>query len=121
MVNCSWIFAAAAMVLLATPAAASAHAFLKTASPPVGSTMQTAPAEVEITFTEGVEPAFSTIEVVDAKGTRVDKADPHPTGDKTHLAVGLRPLPPGAYKVSWHVTATDTHKTEGTYSFTIAK
>ena len=37
---------------------ASAHAFIKTASPAVGSTVETPPSQVVIDFTEGVEPLF---------------------------------------------------------------
>ena len=106
------------LVLAAGPA--SAHAFLKQASPAVGSTVQTAPTEVAITFTEGVEPAFSTITVVDGGGARVDDGTVHlaPGGD-THLVAGLKPLQPGTYKVTWHATATDTHKTQGSFTFTV--
>jgi len=99
--------------------AASAHAFLKASIPAVGSSVQTAPAEVTIEFTEGVEPLFSTITVQDASGARVDTGGVHIEGDDTHLAVGLKPLPPGTYRVTWHATATDTHKTQGSFSFTV--
>ncbi len=109
-------------VLLALGAAGpvSAHAFLKKASPAVGSTVPAAPAELTIEFTEGVEPDFSTIAVVDGGGARLDSGTVHlAPGDDTHLAIGLKPLPPGTYKVTWHATATDTHKTEGSFSFTV--
>lgn len=112
---------AAAMLLLGGQAAL-AHAFLHSADPSVGSTVPTAPQQVEITFTEGVEPAFSTVEVQDASGKRVDKGNLHavPGSDKS-LAVNLVPLPPGTYKVTWHATSVDTHKTEGTFSFTVGR
>ncbi len=100
--------------------AARAHAFLQTATPAVGSTTAQAPAQVVITFTEGVEPAFSTIAVQDAHGASMAAGIAHAQGDATRLAVPLRPLPPGRYKVTWHATATDTHKTQGDYSFTVA-
>jgi copper resistance protein C len=29
-------------------------------------------------------------------------------------------LPPGTYKVTWHVVSVDTHTTEGTFTFRIA-
>lgn len=38
-----------------------AHAFLAKASPPVGSQIPAAPAELTLRFTEGVEPLFCTI------------------------------------------------------------
>lgn len=104
---------------LALTAAASAHAFLKSAQPAVGSTVPAAPAQVTITFTEAVEPRFSTIAVQDGAGAAAD--DGHVTASAPdRLAVGLKPLAPGRYKVTWHVTAVDTHKTEGSFTFTVA-
>ena len=109
---------AAGLALLAAPA--FAHAFLKTASPAVGSTVSQAPSQVMINFTEGVEPRFSTITVRNAQGSPVETGKPHLVGGDTHLAVALKPLPPGTYTVVWHATATDTHKTQGTFHFTVA-
>jgi methionine-rich copper-binding protein CopC len=100
---------------------ASAHAFLKTATPAVGSTVQQPPGQVAIEFTEGVEPKFSTIAVQDASGASVATGDVHIVGGNTHLAVGLKPLPAGTYKVVWHATAVDTHKTEGSFTFTVTQ
>jgi methionine-rich copper-binding protein CopC len=111
-----------ALALLGAIALAShaeAHAFLKQASPPVGSTVP-APKAVDITFTEGVEPAFSSIVVKDAKGQRVDNGDLHSaSADGPGLEVGLKPLTPGTYTVIWHATSVDTHKTEGRFVFTV--
>lgn len=112
-----WLFLLVA--LLAPPA--MAHAFLEHASPPVGGTLPVAPKAVTITFTEGVEPAFSSIAVQNAEGTRVDRQDPHLVDDdRTKLAVSLPALPPGGYTVVWHVTSVDTHKTEGRFTFSVA-
>lgn len=113
------------MILTASVAVsgpALAHAFLKSATPPVGSTIQAAPAKIVIDYTEAVEPKFSTIEVQDAGGVRVDSGEVQTgAGDKKRLTVDLKPLQPGSYKVSWHVTSTDTHKTEGTFTFTVTR
>ena len=69
-----------------------------------------------ITFTEGVEPLFSTIEVRDANGAAVSTGKPHVAPDNDRrLVVELPKLPPGTYTVIWHVTSVDTHKTEGSY------
>ena len=111
------ILAAAALALGFGPACA--HAFLQTATPAVGSTIHQAPPQVVIDFTEGVEPSFSTIAVEDKSGARMDDGHVHLVGGDTHLATGLKPLPPGTYKVVWHATATDTHRTEGNFSFTL--
>jgi len=109
-------------VLLSAPQWAQAHAHLTAASPAVDSTVPTAPHEVSITYTEGVEPKFSTIEVLNAAGARVDTADVHTApDDNKRLSVSVKPLPPGVYQVIWHATAVDTHKTQGHFSFTVSQ
>jgi methionine-rich copper-binding protein CopC len=111
--------AAAALSLVHSPA--EAHAFLDSAVPRVGSSIQTAPQQVVLTFTQGVEPNFSRIEVDDASGARVDDGAAHNAGDQTKLAVPLKRLSPGKYTVIWHVTSVDTHKTQGKFSFTVTQ
>ncbi len=108
----------AALCLALGAGHASAHAFLETASPRVGSTVPP-PAEVSIGFTQDVEPAFSSIAVQDASGASVSAGAVHPGGDRAHLAVPLKPLAAGTYTVRWHATSVDTHKTEGSFSFTV--
>ena len=110
----------AAAFLLATAGSVFAHAHYRSSTPADGGTVAASPPELSVTYTEGVEPRFSTIEVQDAAGKRVDKGDAHTVpGDNKVFSVGLPALPPGAYKVIWHVTAVDTHKTEGTFGFTV--
>lgn len=111
-----------AAALLLAASAADAHALLKKASPPVGGTVHAAPAELSIVFAEAVEPRFSTIAVRDAGGARVDAGDPHAAQDDgRRLAVGLKPLAPGAYTVEWRAVSVDAHTTQGRYSFTVAR
>jgi copper resistance protein C len=111
----------AVAVLLAPTDAAFAHAHLSRAMPPVDGTVTQPPHEATISFTEAVEPRFSTIEVTNAAGQRVDEGQPHIVGgDGKRLAVGLQALDPGTYAVVWHATSVDTHKTDGSYHFTVA-
>ena len=113
--------AAAAAAFMLFPSLAHAHARLTHAEPPVGGTVGGAPAQVELMFSEAVEPRFSSVTVADAAGAKVDKGDLHAVaGDGKHLAVSLGALPPGTYMVVWHATSVDTHKTEGSYTFTVA-
>ena len=105
-------------LLLGAPAA-RAHAFLDHASPAVGSTVQRAPAAISLWFSEELEPAFSTVSVVDQAGHRVDSGVQLDAQDATLLRVSLKPLPPGRYKVIWHVVSVDTHTTEGSFTFTV--
>lgn len=114
----------AALTLAATglaAGAAEAHAFLDRALPAVGSTVHQSPARVTLWFTQELEPAFSTVEVVDAADKRVDKGDKHlAADDRAALEVSLPPLPPGDYRVNWRALSVDTHVTEGNFTFTVA-
>jgi hypothetical protein len=106
---------------MALPLAAQAHAFLAHASPAVGSTVHVAPPSLTLSFTEGVQTAFSTVVVKGSAGQRVDKNDLHNApGNAKRVLIGLLPLKPGAYTVTWHVTSVDTHKTEGVFTFTVS-
>jgi copper resistance protein C len=110
----------ALMVLLALASPVFAHAFPDHASPAVGAIVAQAPAEVQIWFSEKLEPAFSRIEVLDAKGQRVDAGPSRlDAQDSSLLLVALKPLSPGVYKVVWHVVSADTHATEGDFTFTV--
>jgi copper resistance protein C len=96
-------------------AAAQAHAFLDHASPLVGSTVATAPHEVTLTFTQNLEASFSTVEVTDGSGARVDQGKAQVSGNT--MSIGLKALSSGSYKVHWHVLSVDTHTTQGTFTF----
>ena len=97
---------------------AEAHALLRHANPLVGSTIPQAPTVLTLDYSEGVEPRFSSVVGTDAQGQRVDKNDLHRAeGNEQRLLLG-RALKAGTYKVEWHVTPVDTHRTEGTFTFT---
>ena len=106
---------------LVLPSAASAHAFLDHAAPAVGSTVHASPAQAKLWFTQELEPAFSTVQVLDRNGKRLDKGDPHvDQADATQLVVSLPQLAPGTYRVTWRVLSVDTHVTEGDFTFDVA-
>jgi copper resistance protein C len=112
---------AAALAALALAGAASAHAFLDRALPAVGSTVHGPPAEVKLWFTQPLEPAFSTVRVLDESGAQVDAKDKRvDRDDATLLRVSLPKLAPGTYRVVWRVLSVDTHATEGDYTFEVA-
>jgi len=97
---------------------ALAHAHLVTSTPAVGASV-IAPAELRLTFSEGVELAFSSVELIGPNGP-MSGALELAGGDKTGLVLHLKPpLAPGDYKVHWHVVSVDTHRTEGTFGFTV--
>lgn len=97
--------------------AAHAHAHLDHTVPAVGSTVTTAPPDLTLWFTQNLEPAFSTVQVTDANGARVDDGAAAIAGNTMHI--GLKPLNAGTYKVHWHAVSVDTHTTEGDFPFTV--
>ncbi len=107
-----------AVFLAAGLVAAVAHTMLDRASPPAGSTVQEAPTQLTLSFTEPIEVAFSGAMVVNASGQRVDTTS-RAGSNKRELQISLKPLPPGIYKVNWHVLSVDTHKARGSYSFSV--
>ena len=110
----------AALCLAVMPALAAAHAFLDQASPRVGSTVHGSPAQVTLRFTEELEPAFSTLRVVDKDGRQVDREDKQlDASDRTVMHVSLPPLEPGTYRVVWRALSVDTHVTEGDFTFVV--
>ena len=96
---------------------ARAHAFLDHASPLVGSTVESAPHEVVLTFTQNLEPAFSTVEVTDGNGARVDQGKASISGNV--MRIGLKGIGTGSYKVNWHALSVDTHTTQGAFTFRV--
>jgi len=102
--------------------AASAHAFLEHAEPRVGSTVAKAPDQVTLRFSEALEPAFSTLQVLDAAGKRVDrndrKVDP---ANASVMRVSVPPLGPGKYRVKWRALSADTHVTQGDFTFEVGR
>jgi hypothetical protein len=110
---------AGAVAYSAAPSA-WAHAFLDHASPAVGSSVPTSPPNVTLWFTQDLEPAFSDVTVTNEAGQRVDLGNAQiPQDSPAELQIGLRPLPPGTYLVSWHVVSVDIHPTEGTFTFEV--
>lgn len=100
--------------------AAHAHARLVKATPGAGATVATA-TEIRLTFSEGVEPRFSRIAVTGADGAAVALgADEAAPGDATTLIAPIaKPLAAGVYTVRWSAVSTDTHRTQGSFSFTV--
>ena len=99
---------------------AHAHAFLDHALPRVGSTVHGSPSEVRLWFTQDLEPAFSTLRVVDDSGKQVDEKDKgSDPRDASVLRVSVSKLSPGRYRVLWRVVSVDTHVTEGDFIFIV--
>jgi methionine-rich copper-binding protein CopC len=105
---------------LALSTAAWAHAHLVKAVPAVGATVAAADT-LRLMFSEAIEIKFSKVEVTADKGVPVQLGAValDPADDKTVVLSLPGRLPAGAYTVHWHVVSVDTHRTEGTYTFTV--
>ncbi len=100
---------------------AGAHARLDRATPAAGSTVHRSPPQLEIWFTERLEPAFSKVQVFDRNGKQVDKGDSEVgRADAKLLRVSLPTLTPGMYRVKWRVLSVDTHVSKGDFTFSVA-
>ena len=97
--------------------AAHAHASLSRANPSEGSVVTTPPHEVTLTFTDTLEAAFSKLTVTDASGAEVSEGKVQ-VNDNT-MRVDLKPLNAGIFKVNWRAVSTDTHRTEGSFTFRV--
>jgi copper resistance protein C len=108
----------AALTLLA-PAAALAHAHPNVMEPAPDSTV-TAPMHISVKFSESLDPKFSSLRLTDAGGTVVSKASSAvSTTDPKHMTLDLPKLSPGVYVVRWVSVATDGHRLQGSYKFTV--
>ena len=114
----SFLFRIIPFLLLLTTGQATAHAMLDHAEPRVGNKVATAPREVTLWFSQKIEPSFSSAQVRDSSGARVDQGG---RVDGSVLHVPVKSLPPGTYKVHWRVLSVDTHTTEGNFSFRVGE
>ncbi len=110
-----------ATALLAAPIPAFAHAQLRSAQPPVGGSAPAGVQDLRITYSEGVEPRSFQVAVTGPGGKPVEAAQPatDPADARTLVVHLPQALPPGAYAVRWRATTADTHRTEGSYGFTV--
>jgi copper transport protein len=115
------LFALAAVVAaLALPAAAWAHAALLRTVPSASGTVDTAPAQVTLTYSEPVAPRFAIVSVTDSAGRQVTSGDPAAApGAPQTLVTPLRHLPEGWYLVFWRVISADGHPVRGAFTFAV--
>lgn len=110
----AWLFA---------PGTLAAHANLASSEPAQNSELEEAPARVIIWFTEPIEPALSSIRVLDASGKQVDHGN-SVVDDLNPLvmSVGLGEVPDGTYTVAWkNVSTVDGHRVRGSFIFAVGQ
>ena len=111
----------AVFMLLAAVTAhvALAHAKLERSLPRAGSQPDRPPKLAELWFSEELRQGFSSIEVKDKAGRRVDRGEVTHSEDGKKAQVELEELEAGAYTVVWKVLSADEHTIRGRFTFTV--
>jgi len=110
------------LLAVVAPGRATAHAVLLRSIPPTGQTLQRAPDQVQLLFSEPIDPAFSSVRVLDSSKQPVDRGDGGVDPNDDHqLSASLKPgLANGIYMVAWRSLSTiDVHPDEGQYALYI--
>ncbi|MBT2471977.1 copper resistance protein CopC/CopD [Streptomyces sp. ISL-66] len=116
------VLAALLAALFTTAAPASAHAALTASDPKDGAVVATAPAQVTLSFSEGVAMNGDSIRVLDPQGKRVDTGELRDlcSGNTIRYGTALRPgLADGTYTVAWQAISADSHPVAGAFTFSV--
>ena len=114
--------------LMTSPA--EAHAYLVSSNPVDGSRLESAPARLELSFSEHVVVGATRISVVDdaghvarVRGLHLVTRDATDTEEPAKIVVSFdRRLPAAAYRVSWQtLSSDDLHRTAGVFVFGVGR
>jgi methionine-rich copper-binding protein CopC len=118
-----------APILAALAAAGTAHAHTKlVSSSPAANATVSKPGRVVLTFNERVVARFTGVDLTMTTMPGMAAHQPMAMSGftsamsadgKTLTLTMRRALMPGTYQVKWHAVGDDTHRMEGTYSFTV--
>lgn len=120
-----FLLAISVLASLTMASNASAHAHLESQLPAADSTVST-PKELRLQFSEGVEEKFTKVSITSTAASGKTMVEPVPgiatdrTDKKVLIVTPAAPLAAGEYKVEWHAVSVDTHKSEGSYSFSVS-
>jgi copper transport protein len=116
----SLVVALAAAAALVLPAGAFAHAALLRTVPEASGTVNVPPQQVELTYSEAVEPRFAIVSVTDAAGRQQTVGPPRrsPANPDT-LIVPLTTMVQGWYLVYWRAISVDGHPVRGAFTFAV--
>ncbi len=116
-------FAILLVVILAlgVPGGTAAQTELERSSPQPSSVLAEPPTEILIWFTSAIDPAKSSVQVLDVNGAVLPDLAAVPGDDDRSLVVPLPdPLDNGTYTVAWSArSADDGPTTEGYFTFTV--
>lgn len=107
-------------VLIGAAAPAGAHAVLVSTEPATGVSLDSAPEEIVLRYTEPVDLRIASVRVYDSRGDEVGVGDvEHLPGEPATARVTVEGLADGAYAVTWRVTSSDGHPIQGAFTFAV--
>lgn len=101
---------------------ASAHADLQVSTPGDGESLQIAPEEIRLTFSEELFEELVEISILDADGdlySTIEVEQTPPPGTDVIFPWPTQ-APPGEYSIAYRVVSADGHPVTGTISFSYA-
>ncbi len=106
-----------AVVLMCVYASAAAHTDLRSSNPADGSVVNTAPEQLQLTFTEAV--SLVRFNLTDSSGKKLELDFTPSTERKTEYLMAVPLMQTGQYKVDWAVIGEDGHTVANSFSFVI--
>lgn len=95
------------------------HTALK-ASSPARNAVVAAPTSVSLTFTEKVNAALSSIIILKADSSEVEKLVVKPTSDPARIEGAVKSrLAPAKYIIRWKTVSADGHVVRNVFAFTV--
>ena len=103
-----------ALVALAFPAAASAHATLRSTTPSFRSELKRGPSVIRLHFDQNVKVLPNSIRVLNGVGENFAGTA---RAEGTSVVANVRQLKLGAYTVRWQAISADSHVVSGVWTF----
>jgi copper transport protein len=110
------------LACVALPAQAWAHLKLQSSSPAQGDTVRTSLTEIRLTFTQAVEPRYTTVSLLDNNGNAINigTLEPVGTGKTQQFIYRLtHPVVSGEFVLQWKTAGTDGHVVSGSFDFIV--
>jgi copper resistance protein C len=102
------------------PHDAQAHAALVKSDPGKRATLAISPAKIRLWFNEKLEPAYSTVKLLDSSHSVLATDAAVVDGENPkQISLAIPALKPGSYRVKYRVLSLDGHVVESSFSFTI--
>jgi copper transport protein len=109
-----------AIIGLATAAPAAAHPYLLSSNPTSGAILASAPSQLDINYTEGLDRPYCSMVLIAPDGHHVDTHQVSADAPTQLAVVPDQPLDEqGTYAVNWTAVGDDGHTVIGTFGFSI--